>query len=168
MARTRTSLAAAITGMALLTVPQAPAWAASEVARGNGGLSAKAAIDFTIVVPRVMRMQLLAHPATIAVGPEDIARGSIKVSGAHLDLLVNDRLGYAIHAEVVHPAFSAARITGLSSAAVATSAGAVIPMPSMVGKPRPAPMPVEYELQLSPDAQPGTYAWPVSLSLHQL
>ena len=57
---------------------------------------------------------------------------------------------------------------GLPSAAVATSTGAVIPMPSMVGKPRPAPMPVEYELQLSPDAQPGTYAWPVSLSLQQL
>jgi len=162
------NLAAAITGMALLTLPQAPAWAASDVARGNGGLSARAAVDFKIVVPRVMRMHLLAHPATVVVGPEDIARGSVKVSGASLDLLVNDRLGYAIHAEVVNPAFSAARIMGLPSAAVATSTGAVIPMPSMVGKPKPAPMPVEYELQLSPDAQPGTYAWPVTLSLHQL
>jgi hypothetical protein len=29
-------------------------------------------------------------------------------------------------------------------------------------------MPVEYELQLSPDAQPGRYAWPVALSLQQI
>jgi hypothetical protein len=38
-------------------------------------------------------------------------------------------------------------------------------MASMVGRPKPAPMPVSYELTLSPGATPGQYGWPVALSL---
>jgi len=38
-------------------------------------------------------------------------------------------------------------------------------MASMVGRPKPAPMPVSYELQLAPGATPGQYGWPVALSL---
>jgi hypothetical protein len=40
-------------------------------------------------------------------------------------------------------------------------------MPSMVGKPRPAPYAVEYRLRLAAGTQPGTYAWPVSLSVEE-
>jgi hypothetical protein len=146
----------------------APAWAASEAAIGHGSVAARASIDFQITVPRVMQMKLIAHPAAIDVTAEDIARGSIRVSGPALDLLVNDRLGYAIRAQLAAGAFSAVKISGLAQTVVATEAGASIRMASMVGKPRPAPMPVEYELLLSPDAQPGHYAWPVMLTLQHI
>ena len=144
------------------------AWAASDAAIGHGAVAARASIDFQITVPRVMQMKLVAHPVAVDVTPEDVARGSIKVSGPALDLLVNDRLGYAIRAQIAGGAFSAVKISGLAQTVVATEAGASIRMASMVGKPRPAPMPVEYELQLAPDAQPGHYAWPVMLTLQQI
>lgn len=144
------------------------AFGASGVATGSAGLSAHAAIDFQVNVPRVMQMRLLGHPAYVAVTADDIARGSIKVSGPQVDLLVNDRFGYTIRAEVASAAFTAVKISGLASPVVATQSGATIRMTSMVGRPKPAPLPVEYELQLAPGTQPGQYAWPVMLSLQQI
>lgn len=155
--------------VAFVLVAAAPAaMAASSVAMGGGALSARAAIDFQVNVPRVMQMKLLAHPNAIDISADDIARGSIKVSGAAVDLLVNDRNGYAIRADLAMGAFTAVKVSGLPAPLVATQAGGLAQMPSMVGKPKPAPMAVEYELQLAPDAQPGHYAWPVTLSLQQL
>ena len=161
------ALQGALLWVGLLALPQV-ALAASDVASGQGGLTARASIDFRITVPRVMQMKLVAHPAAIDITTEDIARGSVKVSGAALDLLVNDRNGYAIRAELAQGVFNSVKISGLASAVVASTSGALIHMASMVGKPKPAPMPVEYELQLAPDTQPGHYAWPVTLSLQQL
>ena len=144
------------------------AFGASNVASGPGGASASASIDFQVNVPRVMQMRLVAHPATVFVTAEDVARGSIKVRGPAVDLLVNDRFGFSIRADLATGAFSAVKISGLSSPVVATQSGATIRMGSMVGRPKPAPMPVEYELQLAPGTQPGQYAWPVTLSLQQI
>jgi hypothetical protein len=144
-----------------------PLHAASEALSGAGALAAKASVDFTLNVPRVMQMRLLGHPASLDITAEDIARGSITVSGPRLDLLVNDRLGYVLRAEVVHAVFTAAKIMGLPSTLVATPAGASVRMASMVGRSRPQPVAVEYELQLASDAQPGRYPWPVALTLQQ-
>jgi hypothetical protein len=126
---------------------------------------ARASIDIAIVVPRVMHLRLLAHPAAIDVSADDIARGTLRVSGASLDILANDRFGYVLRAQLSSAAFSAARILGLPGALMPGGEAAMLRMPSMVGRPRPAPIAIEYELQLSPDAVPGRYAWPVALTL---
>ena len=129
-----------------------PAAASSDLAQGGG--PARAYVDFTIRVPRVALLKLVNHPATVEVTAEDIARGKIVVSGASLDLLVNNPLGYVLRADLMNAMFTAARIVNLPAR-----------MPTMVGKPRPAPIAVDYELSLAPDAQPGRYSWPVSLSV---
>lgn len=141
------------------------AHAASQAAVGAGPLSARATVDFAINVPRVMRMQLLDHPATIAVTSEDIARGYVRVSGPRIDLLVNDRQGYAVRAELQGTAFTEARISGLPGAIVATREAALAQMPTMVGRARPQPYNVTYELKLAVDAAPGPQPWPVALTL---
>lgn len=141
------------------------AHAASQVATGAGPLTAKAAVDIAISIPRVMRMQLLDHPATVAVTSEDIARGYLRVAGPRIDLLVNDRQGYAMRAELLGTAFTEARISGLPGAITATREAALAQMPTMVGRPRPQPYNVVYELKLSPGATPGPQAWPVALTL---
>lgn len=128
-----------------------PAGAASDIAPGG---SVRAHVDFAISIPRVAQLRLVNHPAAIDVTAADIARGLIVVSGASLDLLVNDPTGYVLRVDVGNGAFSAARIVNLPAR-----------MPSMVGKPKPAPMPVDYEITLSPDAQPGRFAWPVSVTI---
>lgn len=163
----KNTLYGAILVAAIASLP-AVAPASSDVAKGNNGLRASASIDVRVDIPHVMQMKLAGHPTAIDVTADDIARGSIRITGASVDLLVNDRFGYYIRADLAGGEFSAVRIAGLSSPVVATQAGALIQMASMVGKPKPAPMPVEYELQLAPDAQPGHYAWPVTLSLQQL
>jgi hypothetical protein len=164
MSRQQKTLQGAL--LSILLAAALPALAASSIA--TGGSSASASIDFQINVPRVMQLRLLAHPTSVMVSAADIARGSITVSGPAVDLLVNDRLGFTLRADVVSSAFSAVKITGLSSPVVATQSGATIRMSSMAGRPKPAPMPVEYELQLAPGTQPGQYAWPVTLSLQQI
>jgi hypothetical protein len=130
-----------------------PVGAASDVAPGG---IARAAIDFRITIPAVAKLTLLNHPDAVEVTAGDIARGTLHVSGAALDLLVNNPRGYSLRAQVAHAAFTAARIVNLPAT-----------MPTMVGKPRPAPMQVEYELAIDPAAQPGRYAWPVSLSIQE-
>jgi hypothetical protein len=128
-----------------------PAGAASEIVAGG---IARAAVDFRITIPAVASLRLLNHPDAIEITADDIARGTLRVTGAALDLLVNNPRGYSLRAEVANAAFTAARIVNLPGM-----------MPTMVGKPRPAPMQVEYELAIAPAAQPGRYAWPVSLSI---
>ncbi len=145
--------------LAALLLAAAPmAFGASGVATGAAGLTARTAIDFAITVPRVMQMKLLGHPAALLVTAEDIARGKITISGPSIELLVNDRLGYSVRAELMSAAFTAVRVIGLPLG---------IRMPSMAGRPKPAPVPIEYELQLAAGAQPGHYAWPVALSLQE-
>jgi hypothetical protein len=143
------------------------AFAASETISGAGPLAARASIDIAISIPRVMQMRLIGHPAMLDVTAEDIARGSITVTGPSIDLVVNDRAGYNLRAELVQAVFTAVRIAGLPVAMQATGTPAIARMPSMVGRPRPQPMPVAYELQLAADAVPGRYTWPVALSLQE-
>ena len=143
------------------------AHAASSVAQGGGSLKASASLDFSISVPHVMQLRLLGHPSTLDITADDIARGSITVSGASLDLLVNDRAGYVIRAQLANGIFTAAKVLGLPGTLVAAADSGTLRMASMVGRPRPAPMAVSYELQLAPGTQPGRYSWPVALSLEQ-
>jgi hypothetical protein len=143
------------------------AFGASDSVSGTGALAARASIDIAIGVPRVMQMRLLGHPAMLDVTAEDIARGSITVSGPSIDLLVNDRAGYNLRAELVNAVFSAVRIAGLPASVQASAAPAIVHMPSMAGRPRPHAVPVSYELQLASDALPGRYPWPVALSLQE-
>jgi hypothetical protein len=140
--------------------------AASDVVRGNAS-SVAAAIDVSIVIPAVMQLKQLAHPAMLDISADDIARGKVTITGTQLDLLVNDPVGYVIRARVVNAMFSAVSIAGLPQPLIASSLSASLRMASMVGRPRPAPVPVQYELELSPDAMPGRYSWPVALTLEK-
>ncbi len=150
-----------------LILPAPFAIAASGAGSGAGALSARASIDVSITIPRVMQMRLIAHPAVLEVTADDVAAGKVTVSGPSVDLLVNDRLGYVVRAEIVSTAFAAVRIAGLPAPIVATRAVATASMPSMVGRAKPQPYPVSYELQLANDTVPGRYSWPVALSLQQ-
>jgi hypothetical protein len=143
------------------------ACASSAAVTGNASLEARAAIDVSIVVPKVIQMRLLGHPAALDITAEDIARGEVTVTGPSLDLLVNDRLGYVLRAEILSAIFTAVRISGLASPVVVTGDAALLRMPSMVGRAKPAPVPVEYRLQLAAGIVPGRYAWPVSLTIQE-
>jgi hypothetical protein len=89
------------------------------------------------------------------------------VAGSRILLVANDPRGITLHADLLHPAFRAVRITGLAREFGATRDQASSTLPSSVGRPRPGAVDVTYELELEQGTQPGRYAWPVSLSLQQ-
>lgn len=139
--------------------------AESHTATGAGPRAARAALGVSVNVPRVIRLLLLSHPATIAVSAEDVARGSVTVSGPRIDLLVNDRQGFLLRTELTGTAFTLATIAGLPAVVTATAEATVAAMPSMTGKPRSSPYAVVYELRLASDTAPGLHPWPVALTL---
>jgi hypothetical protein len=141
-----------------------PAGAAGTVATGRGALQASAAIDLKIVVPQMLQMSVLDQPATVEVTAADAASGEVVVSGPRVALLANDRRGYYIQVDLAGP-FSDATIEGLSAPVHVTAEGARVLMPSMVGMHRPAPYTVRYRLHLQQGVSPGTYSWPIRLSI---
>jgi hypothetical protein len=155
-------LAAAAVGAVALATPR-PAGASAQHAEGAG--PATASIRLAIKAPRVMRIQLLDHPATVSVSAEDVARGFVTVTGPRIDLLVNGWQGYTVRSEIVGSAFSGARVAGLPAPINATREPALAHFPSMTGRPRAQPYAVVYELQLSADTAPGVHPWPVALAL---
>jgi hypothetical protein len=146
-------------GLAALIALAAPA-----VQAGSGPLQARASIDLRVVIPEVMRLALLEQPADLQISEQDSALGEVRVTGARILLLANDPRGYALLA-TLSETFSEAAIEGLPAPVQIGPSGGAIPMPSMVGKPAPAPHPVEYRFRFPPGLAPGTYPWPLVLSI---
>ena len=139
--------------------------AAGTLETGRAGMQARAAVDFAIQVPRVLELHALEQPDAVEVTAEDVREGQVTIRGSRLHLVSNDPRGTTLRAELRHAAFRAVRIDGLTHAPSASSEHFSVTLPSMVGRPRPAPIEVAYVLTLQPDAAPGRYAWPVALSL---
>ncbi|HXZ50161.1 MAG TPA: hypothetical protein VEG27_14165 [Usitatibacter sp.] len=142
-----------------------PAAASGQLVTGGGALQASASIDMRIVVPRTLELTLLDQPSSVNVTAADAANGEVVVSGPRVALIANGRQGYYIQAELGGP-FTEATIEGLARpVSVSAAAIARVLMPTMVGAPKPAPYRVLYRLRLQPGTPPGTYGWPVALSL---
>ncbi len=148
-----------------LPVVASAAAASSAHATGGEAVRAGAHVDFRIDIPRVMRMRLVGHPDAVEVTHDDIRRGSVTVEGAALDILVNDRAGYVVRADVHGGPFTAVRMESPASTCGGSTRGCVMRMRSMVGSRAPGPMRVVYLLKLDSGASPGRYRWPVALSL---
>jgi hypothetical protein len=137
---------------------------AGHTATGTAALQADAAIDLKVVIPQLLSMRLIDHPAEVTVTASEAAAGEVVVSGPRLALLANDRRGYFLEARLAEP-FSAASIEGLPAPLSVTSDGGRALMPSMVGMQRPEPYRVRYHLRLREGTVAGTYAWPVALQI---
>lgn len=152
----------------LLAIPAAfaapPTLGAGVDAAGAGRLEARARIDLRIDIPRVLEMRLIDHPATVVVTADDAAHGEVVVSGPRVDVVANDRRGYWIDASLSGP-FEGATVEGLPARIEVDRSGGRALMPSMVGLPRPDPYRVRYRLRLRQGTAPGSYRWPVALSI---
>jgi hypothetical protein len=138
--------------------------AAGRTATGSGALQSDAAIDLKIVIPQLLELRLIDHPAQVTVTASDAAAGEVVVSGPRVALVANDRRGYFLEARLAAP-FDAASIEGLPAPLTVSADGGRALMPSMVGMQRPEPYRVRYHLRLRAGTAPGTYAWPVALQI---
>lgn len=126
--------------------------------------SAKSEIEFRIVIPRVLRLNLAGQPRAITVTQADIERGEVVVRGTRVALLANDKRGYRLRTELTHAAFTGLALRGLANPVEARERVAVVWMPATVGRP-PEAAEVEYRFRLAADAAPGDYPWPLQMSL---
>lgn len=144
-----------------LALPGA-AWASSTSASAGGGVGA--ALRLAIHIPKVVHMRVLQQPAHLEVTAADLERGFV-IAKALVEVLSTHRQGYRLRALLASGPVVEAELQGLESPLRVDTGGAQVAMPSMVGRGRPAPYPVEYTLRLAPGTAPGTYAWPVALSV---
>lgn len=133
-------------------------------ADSTGEGSAGASIDFRIVVPVVLRIRTVSQVSELSIAESDVARGYVDTAmGTRLRVTTNSPSGVVVSL-VFDPGLLArvdARLAGRTVHAPASAgAGAV-----RVGKLQDAPIDVGYRLYLAAGTRPGTYRWPVALSL---
>lgn len=150
--------------LALLALAAPLAAHASRDAVAGSAPAASAAVRLAIEIPRILQMRVLDQPAKLIVAAEDVARGFVVARG-RVDVLSTHRRGYQVVAALAQGPVVEAEVDGLAETLRIGHEGAQVAMPSMVGKPRPAPYEVEYRLRLAPGAAAGAYPWPVSLSI---
>ena len=146
--------------LSALAMLASPAAAAAPAAKH----SAKSDVEFRIVIPRVLRLNLAAQPRAITVTQADIERGEVVVRGTRVQLLANDRRGYRLRTELTHAAFTGLALNGLANPIEAQERVAVVWMRPAVGGPA-GETEVEYRFRLAADAAPGQYAWPLQMTL---
>ena len=125
-------------------------------------LTDSGSVDLRLTVPRVMALQLDAHPTRVHVTPEDVARGEVVVRGPRVRIAANDRNGFLLRAELRGDTFSGFAVDGLPAPVGCECASAVAPMRVAGNR---LSTEVAYRLRLASNAAPGVYGWPVTLSL---
>ncbi|OGP49372.1 MAG: hypothetical protein A2Y79_09610 [Deltaproteobacteria bacterium RBG_13_43_22] len=115
------------------------------------------------VLPYI-QVNLISQVSEIQITEADIQRGYLDVpSASRLEVKTNSPSGYMLAFEGSLWPFKEVRIQGLASPLQLNSGQAVVFQPSVKGK---VSMNLSYRFILSENTQPGSYAWPLSISVH--
>lgn len=118
-----------------------------------------------------VRVQVLARtllnvesqPPSLVLTEADLARGYVEVPAvSRIRVRSNDPNGYLLAFDVTAGPFTAIEVTGLGPAARISVNGGWLVRP-FAGT-QPVTSELTYRFLLASNVQPGTYAWPVSLS----
>ncbi len=143
---------------ALGAVLPAGAHEASGLRQSAPGLSLR------IVVPSAAHATGWSHPDRLVIGLQDIARGYVDLEeGASMRMTTNLRAGYTIGVAFASRLLARA-VVRVHEQVIEFHGG---PRRALVMAPRMSDTPVRVGLRLylAPDAAPGTYRWPLSLSV---
>jgi hypothetical protein len=138
---------------------------AAHAAQGSGsgqGVRSQASLDFAVRIAPTLRFGLTGQPRSVKVSARDAAAGEVVVSGARLELLSNERRGVVLRAAVARP-FVGATIEGLGAPLDVTEQG--VRMAVMTRRDGTGEFRLRYRLRLGAGSAPGSYPWPVALSL---
>ena len=147
----------------LLGVIAALLWPVYSSAESQTGTSsARASLDFRIVIPAIVRVKAIAQPDTLQITGSDIARGYIDLeAGSSVTLTTNSPLGYLLTARYDRQLLAAIEVR-MSNENMNTNSG--------IGSMRMASafavdkvVPISYRLYLAEGIAPGVYQWPVRL-----
>ncbi len=156
------TLAAAI---ALSTNGVTPA--AALAADASGGLQGSAKVLVSAVIRTHVNLKVIEQPHELVVTHADTLKGYVNAPSASLiEVKNNSRSGYLLAFAGLSGPFKEVFVEGLGNAAHITSDGGWVLQPD-AGR-APVAIQLGYRFILSKDAQPGTYAWPLTVSASPL
>lgn len=157
-------IAAAV--IAVLSLAHVPAPAAGAL-HGAANPAASFSVQISARVSPRVAVRTIYQASEFVITNADIDRGYVDISAASLfQVRNNSPAGYLLAFEAGAANFKEVRITGLASEVVITSGSAVSMQP--YAGPYPVTMQLSYRFVLDKDAGPGTYAWPVIMSVSSL
>jgi len=137
-------------------------------AGAEGGAATRAAsarVNFRVVIPPVLRLRTNHHPQQLVITARDAAAGYVEVaSGMELEVHCNLRNGFAMQLAVTSPIVDAVEVSGLPVPVRFGALGGTVSFPRVPGDPNRKLLQLGFRVKLAPDARPGIYAWPVSVS----
>ena len=143
------------------------ALAASTIAPDTDAATRQTQIAVTAyVAPRVVS-QLVQQAAALTITAADVARGYVEVAaGSRLRVTSNDPAGFVIDFFPRLPIFKAVHVSTREGSAQLGPDGGGIAEHRHHG--RNMPLELSYRFDLADDVQPGTYAWPLAISVRPL
>jgi hypothetical protein len=144
--------------MALLMVAPAPTLAT--------GADVTVSVSATVLKKATLRV--LSQPSAVSITPTDIARGYVDVSvPAHVAVKSNSPDGYLLEFASQGEFFRQIVVHGLPNDVQLGAAGAsrAVMQPAAASGVTRAQLELGFRFLLTDSAQPGTYSWPVHLTV---
>lgn len=158
------------------------AFGASSFAASSFGASSMALLMIAPVVPdaaadqakltvsatvlKRATMKVLAQPTSVTVTTADIARGYVDVpSPAHVVVKSNSPRGYMLDFSSAGDFFREVEVAGLSEHVQLGAGGGAVMQPAAASGVTHADLDLGFRFFLDESARPGTYAWPIRLSV---
>ncbi|HEX4332228.1 MAG TPA: hypothetical protein VH040_08820 [Usitatibacter sp.] len=127
-----------------------------------GSQRANASLDFSIVIPAMVRVQGRAAPRALAVTSADIARGYVDIEDmSSVTVTSNANSGFALGIDFDTDLVRAVDVRIDGATLKATQRGMSLPV--HVGRLAAATMQVGYRIFLASGARGGSYRWPIAL-----
>ncbi len=129
----------------------------------TGASSARASLDFRIVIPAIIRVKAVTQPERIVIEERHIAQGYIDLeAGTSVKLTTNSRAGYLLTASYDAQLLSRVEVRVTNQSLIASSGFGSMRVAS--GLITDKLVPIGYRLHLAPGVQAGDYHWPVALA----
>jgi hypothetical protein len=123
---------------------------------------ARSSVKLVVRIPVVARMRTLSQGEAVTVTAADIQRGFVEVpAGSRFELVANS--AHTVHFAAQGAWFSAVKVSGLGGDLMLGPTGGEFLQPLRLAGPEIHQL--NYRFDLSPQAVPGRYAWPLSLSV---
>jgi hypothetical protein len=141
--------------LSLASMPDAEATAASKPA------SAQLKVSATVLPYTSLNVSNRA--LAVEITEADISRGYVDIRAASaVEVSTNTREGYYLSFECFDSTFRQVRVDGLGRSALIASGSGIVPMPN---NGRVVRMELSYRFILAEDAKPGSYPWPMTISV---
>ncbi len=123
-------------------------------------------LPVTATVAKRATLKVLAQPATVVITAADITRGYVEVSGlAQVAIRSNSQAGYMIVFASEGDFVRHMRVRGLGNEVQIGAGGGVVPQSGSAQGVTQATLALGFRFELAANAQQGTYAWPVQMSV---